>query len=71
MGYDPPQMTLSCGNRYDAFCKAVLRNEAKDYLHEMGRQRDRESQTCHMKALQILSNILLGFKPERLIGMGL
>ena len=29
-------------NRYDAFCKTVLRNEAKDYLHEMGRQRDRE-----------------------------
>ena len=29
-------------NRYDAFCKAVLRNEAKDYLRELGRQRDRE-----------------------------
>lgn len=29
-------------NRYDAFCKTVLRNEAKDYLHEMRRQRDRE-----------------------------
>ena len=29
-------------NRYDAFCKAVLRNEAKDYLREMGRQRDHE-----------------------------
>lgn len=29
-------------NRYDAFCKTVLRNEAKDYLREMGRQHDRE-----------------------------
>ena len=29
-------------NRYDAFCKAVLRNEAKNYLSEMARQRDRE-----------------------------
>ena len=29
-------------HRYDAFCKAVLRNEAKDYLREMGQQRDRE-----------------------------
>ena len=29
-------------NRYDAFCKAVLRNEAKDYLRELGWQRDRE-----------------------------
>ena len=27
---------------FDAFCKAVLRNEAKDYLREMGRRRDRE-----------------------------
>ena len=24
-------------NRYDAFCKAVLRNEAKNYLSEMAR----------------------------------
>ena len=29
-------------HRFDAFCKAVLRNEAKDYLRELGRQRDRE-----------------------------
>ena len=29
-------------NRLDAFCKAVLRNEAKNYLSEMARHRDRE-----------------------------
>ena len=28
--------------RFDAFCKAVLRNEAKDYLREQTRQRNRE-----------------------------
>lgn len=37
-----PRNDFILRNRYDAFCKAVLRNEAKDYLHEMGRQRDRE-----------------------------
>ena len=35
-------MTFILRHRYDAFCKAVLRNEAKDYLREMGQQRDRE-----------------------------
>lgn len=29
-------------HRFDAFCKAVLRNEAKDYLREQARQRNRE-----------------------------
>ena len=29
-------------NRLDAFCKTVLRNEAKNYLSEMVRHRDRE-----------------------------
>ena len=29
-------------NRFDAFCKAVLRNEAKNYLSEMARHRDCE-----------------------------
>ena len=37
-----PRNDFILRNRYDAFCKAVLRNEAKDYLREMGRQRDRE-----------------------------
>lgn len=37
-----PRNDFILRHRYDAFCKAVLRNEAKDYLHEMGRQRDRE-----------------------------
>ena len=29
-------------NRLDAFCKTVLRNEAKKYLSELARRRDRE-----------------------------
>ena len=37
-----PRNDFILRNRYDAFCKAVLRNEAKDYLREMGRQRERE-----------------------------
>ena len=37
-----PRNDFDTRNRYDAFCKAVLRNEAKDYLREMGQQRDRE-----------------------------
>ena len=37
-----PRNDFVLRNRYDAFCKAVLRNEAKDYLREMGRQRERE-----------------------------
>ena len=37
-----PRNDFDTRNRYDAFCKAVLRNEAKDYLRELGRQRDRE-----------------------------
>lgn len=37
-----PRNDFILRHRYDAFCKAVLRNEAKDYLREMGRQRDRE-----------------------------
>ena len=37
-----PRNDFDMRNRYDAFCKAVLRNEAKDYLRELGRQRDRE-----------------------------
>ena len=30
--------------RFDAFCKAVLRNEAKTYLRDLGLQRNRETQ---------------------------
>ena len=37
-----PRSNFILRHRYDAFCKAVLRNEAKDYLREMGQQRDRE-----------------------------
>ena len=37
-----PRNDFILRHRYDAFCKAVLRNEAKDYLREMGQQRDRE-----------------------------
>ena len=31
-------------NRLDAFCKTVLRNEAKNHLREQTRQRNRETQ---------------------------
>ena len=37
-----PRNDFILRHRYDAYCKAVLRNEAKDYLREMGQQRDRE-----------------------------
>ena len=37
-----PRNDFSRQHRFDAFCKEVLRNEAKDYLRELGRQRDRE-----------------------------
>ena len=37
-----PRNDFSRQHRFDAFCKAVLRNEAKDYLRELGRQRDRD-----------------------------
>ena len=29
-------------HRFDAYCKVVLRNEAKNYLREQARQRNRE-----------------------------
>ena len=29
-------------NRLDAFCKTVLRNEARTHLRDLGRQRNRE-----------------------------
>lgn len=30
--------------RFDAFCKTVLRNEAKTYLRDLGRQRNRKTE---------------------------
>ena len=30
--------------RFDAFCKTVLHNEAKTYLRDLGRQRNRETE---------------------------
>ena len=40
MKYTPDGYGERC--RFDAFCKTVLRNEAKDYLREQTRQRNRE-----------------------------
>ena len=37
-----PRNDFDTRNRYDAFCKAVLRNEAKNYLSEMAHRRERE-----------------------------
>ena len=31
-------------HRYDAFCKTVLRNEARSYLKSLGRRRERETE---------------------------
>ncbi len=41
MKYTPDDYGLRC--QFDAFCKTVLKNEAKSYHKEMKRQRDRET----------------------------
>ncbi len=40
MKFTPNDYGLRC--QFDAFCKTVLKNEAKSYLSEMKRRRDRE-----------------------------
>lgn len=54
-----PRNDFILRHRYDAFCKAVLRNEAKDYLREMGQQRDREKSldTLTQQELDKLSTV--------------
>lgn len=42
MKYIPDGSGERC--RFDAYCKVVLRNEAKDYLREQTRQQNRETQ---------------------------
>lgn len=42
MKYIPDDYRERC--RFDAFCKTVLRNEAKTYLRDLDRQRGRETQ---------------------------
>ena len=42
MKYIPDDFGERC--RFDAYCKTVLRNEAKNYLREQTRQRNRETQ---------------------------
>ena len=42
MKYTPDGYGERC--RFDAFCKTVLRNEAKTYLRDLYRQRKRETQ---------------------------
>lgn len=41
MEFTPDDYGLSC--QFDAFCKTVLKNEARNYHREMKRQRDRET----------------------------
>ncbi len=41
MKYTPDDYGLRC--QFDAFCKTVLKNEAKSYHKEMKHQRDRET----------------------------
>jgi len=40
MKYTPDGYGEGC--RFDAFCKTVLRNEARTHLRDLGRQRNRE-----------------------------
>ena len=40
MKYTPDGYRERC--RFDAFCKTVLRNEARTHLRDLGRQRNRE-----------------------------
>ena len=42
MKYIPDDYEERC--RFDAFCKTVLRNEARTYLRDLCRQRNRETQ---------------------------
>ena len=42
MKYTPDGYGERC--RFDAFCKTVLRNEARTYLRDLGRQRKRETE---------------------------
>ena len=42
MKYTPDGYGERC--RFDAFCKTVLRNEARTHLRDLGRQRNRETE---------------------------
>lgn len=42
MKYIPNDYGKRC--RFDAFCKTVLRNEARTHLRDLGRQRNRETE---------------------------
>ncbi len=42
MKYTPDGYGERC--RFDAFCKTVLRNEARTHLRDLGRQRSRETE---------------------------
>lgn len=39
--------------RFDAFCKTVLRNEARAYLRNMRRQRDRETMFSDLSQVEL------------------
>ena len=51
MKYTPDGYGERC--RFDAFCKTVLRNEAKDYLREQTRQRNREKSLDALTQLEM------------------
>ena len=46
MGFDPRDYGERC--RFDAFCKAVLKHEAIDYIREMKRRKGRETSLEHL-----------------------
>ena len=58
-----PRNDFDMRNRYDAFCKAVLRNEAKNYLSEMARHRDREKSLDALTQQEL--DKLCGSVPQR------
>ena len=56
---------------FDAFCKKVLRNEARDYLDELARKRNREISFSDLpvKVMEQLSVCDLYFTEERSFGV--
>lgn len=51
MKYIPGDYGERC--RFDAFCKTVLRNEARTYLRDLARQRNRETEFSALSQYEI------------------
>ena len=57
MKYTPDGYGERC--RFDAFCKTVLRNEARTHLRDLGRQRSRETEFSALSQ-QEMDKLLFG-----------